>query len=289
MKLDYNELNRFIDLALEEDIADGDHTSLACIPANTAGKARLLVKENGVLAGVDIAEYIFKKVDQNLSLRLNNNDGDYVSVGDIAFEVEGSALSILQAERLVLNIMQRMSGIATKTSGFVNEIKGTSAQIIDTRKTTPGIRFLEKAAVVIGGGANHRMGLYDMVMIKDNHIDFCGGIEAAIRSVNEYLRQKKLALRIEIETRSLEEVKQVLAVGNVHRIMLDNYTPEQTRQAVEIIDGHYETEASGGMTLKRVRAYAETGVDFISVGALTHSAVAMDLSLKAKIKSEKDR
>lgn len=283
MRINEQELNNFIARALEEDIQDGDHTSLATIPPHVMGKAKLLVKQEGILAGVYIAERIFKKVNNKLSIKINKEDGAYVRKGEIAFIVEGSALSILQAERLVLNIMQRMSGIATITSQYVNKVKGTKAKIIDTRKTTPGIRFLEKAAVILGGGSNHRHGLYDMIMIKDNHVDFCGGIPQAIDAVEKYLLEKKLNLKIEIETRNLEEVNQVLKRGGVHRIMLDNFSVEELKKAINLINGKFETEASGGMNLETIADYAKTGVDYISVGALTHSAVAMDMSLKATI------
>ena len=271
----------FIQNALQEDIGAGDHTSLACVPASAQGKARLLVKEAGILAGVELAKEIFHIVDPKLEMEVVIPDGSKVSVGDEAFYVSGSSQSILTGERLVLNCMQRMSGIATKTARFVKELDGLHAQVIDTRKTTPGIRALEKWAVRIGGGANHRMGLYDMVMIKDNHIDFCGGIPEAIQKVNAYLKDNNLDIRIEIESRNIEDVKKILEIGQVHRIMLDNYTPADCKAAVELIDGRYETEASGGINLKTIRGYGETGVDFISVGALTHSAVSMDLSLKA--------
>lgn len=283
MKINEQELDGFIIRSLEEDIRDGDHTSLATIPPHVVGKAKLLVKQDGILAGVYVAERIFKKVDNKLSIKIFKNDGSYVRKGEVAFEVEGSALSILQAERLVLNIMQRMSGIASITSQYVNKVKGSKVKIIDTRKTTPGIRFLEKAAVILGGGSNHRYGLYDMIMIKDNHVDFCGGIKQAIDAVGKYLNEKKLNLKIEIETRNLTEVQEVLNTGGVHRIMLDNFSVDEMKKAVNLIGGRFETEASGGMNLDNIAEYAQTGVDYISVGALTHSAVAMDMSLKATI------
>lgn len=283
MKINEQELDGFIIRSLEEDIRDGDHTSLATIPPHVMGKAKLLVKQDGILAGVYVAERIFKKVDNKLSIKIFKNDGSYVRKGEVAFEVEGSALSILQAERLVLNIMQRMSGIASITSQYVNKVKGSKVKIIDTRKTTPGIRFLEKAAVILGGGSNHRYGLYDMIMIKDNHVDFCGGIKQAIDAVGKYLNEKKLNLKIEIETRNLTEVQEVLNTGGVHRIMLDNFSVDEMKKAVNLIGGRFETEASGGMNLDNIAEYAQTGVDYISVGALTHSAVAMDMSLKATI------
>lgn len=283
MKIDEQELDSFIIRALEEDIQGGDHTSMATIPPHVMGKAKLIVKQDGVLAGVYIAERIFKKVNNKLSIKIYKEDGAYVRKGEIAFLVEGSALSILQAERLVLNTMQRMSGIATITSEFVNKVKGTSTKIIDTRKTTPGIRFLEKAAVIMGGGSNHRHGLYDMIMIKDNHIDFCGSISQAIDAVEEYLVDKKLNLKIEVETRNIEEVNEALKRGGIHRIMLDNFSVEELKKAITLINGRFETEASGGINLETVANYASTGVNYISVGALTHSAVALDMSLKATI------
>jgi nicotinate-nucleotide pyrophosphorylase (carboxylating) len=279
--LDSQLLKQFIQRALEEDVRDGDHTSLACIPKDASGHAVLLVKDEGVLAGLTVADEVFRAVDSHLKVAYFMAEGDVMKQGDVAFKVSGSAISILTAERLVLNCMQRMSGIATLTRRYVDAVAGTGAKVIDTRKTTPGIRLLEKYAVTVGGGANHRMGLYDMIMIKDNHIDFSGGIPAAIARVHQYLREKQLDLKIEVETRNLEEVQQVLQVGGIHRIMLDNYSPEDMKAAIELISGRYETEASGGIKLDTIRKYAETGVDFISVGALTHSAVSLDLSLKA--------
>ncbi len=278
------ELLSIIERAFKEDVKEGDHTSLSCIGKEPRGKARLLIKEDGILAGVEAAEAVFNYYDADLKVTRFIDDGTAVKCGDEAFYVEGSALSILTAERIALNIMQRMSGIATKTSMFVKEIEGTNATVIDTRKTTPGIRYLEKWAVRIGGGGNHRMGLYDMIMIKDNHVDFCGGISKAIEAANRYIKSNSLDIAIEIETRSMDEVAQVLEIGNVHRIMLDNFTPERLKEAVELIDGRFETEASGGINLSSIRSYAETGVQFISSGALTHSAVSMDMSLKAVIK-----
>jgi len=283
--IDLEALDRLITLALQEDIGDGDHTSLSCIPPAAIGKARLLVKEEGVLCGMPVAKAVFYKVDPHLSMTDMLDEGCPISKGDIAFHVEGSARSILTAERLVLNLMQRMSGIATLTSKYVAAVSGTGVRIIDTRKTTPGIRFLEKYAVTIGGGTNHRIGLYDMILLKDNHIDFCGSISEAITAANNYLQKKGMQLKIEVETRSLEEVKQVLETGGIDRIMLDNFTPQKALEAVRLIDGRFETEASGGMKLETIRAFAATGVDFISVGALTHSAIALDLSLKAEILS----
>lgn len=275
------ELKEFIERALHEDVRDRDHTSLACIPADAMGKAHLLVKENGILAGMELAKLIFQKVDERIVMNPLLKDGDVIAVGDIAFTVEGPSSSLLTAERLVLNCMQRMSGISTKTHEINKLLEGTKAQVLDTRKTTPGIRLLEKWAVKIGGGTNHRFGLYDMMMIKDNHIDFAGGIKQAIEKAISYQESKGLFLKIEVEARDLDEVKEILAVGNIHRIMLDNFSYEDTRTAVEMIDGKYETEASGGITEKTIRMHAECGVDFISVGALTHSVSSLDLSLKA--------
>ena len=275
------ELNEFIERALYEDVRDGDHTSIACIPADAMGRAHLLVKENGILAGIELAQLIFQKVDVRIVMNHFLKDGDKINVGDIAFTVEGPSRSLLTAERLVLNCMQRMSGIATKTHEIYKLIEGTKAKVLDTRKTTPGIRLLEKWAVKIGGGTNHRFGLYDMMMIKDNHIDFAGGIKQAIKKAVSYQESKGLSLKIEVEARNLKEVEEILAVGNIHRIMLDNFSYKDTRIAVNLINGKYEIEASGGITEKTIRAHAECGVDFISVGALTHSITSLDLSLKA--------
>lgn len=280
---DKQELDQFIINALHEDVRGGDYSSLASIDANTQGKARLLVKDNGILCGLEIAKAVFAKVDANLRMENHIQEGAQIKYGDIAFHVYGSAISILTAERLVLNCMQRMSGIATKTNEYVKAIEGTNAKVIDTRKTTPNIRFLEKYAVTVGGGSNHRFGLYDMIMLKDNHIDFCGGITKAVNKVKEYLKANNLDLRIEVETRNLDNVKEALACDGIHRIMLDNFTPDKVKEAVDIIHKKYETEASGGITLETIRNYAETGVDFISVGALTHSVKSLDLSLKAEI------
>jgi len=274
-------VKKFILSALEEDTGDGDHTSLACIPATTKGKAQLLVKENGIIAGVSLASEIFHEVDKKLKVDVLINDGAIIKKGDIILTVEGSARSILLAERLVLNCMQRMSGIATYTNKLVKLCKNTNTKVIDTRKTTPNIRGLEKWAVLIGGGANHRIGLYDMILIKDNHIDYAGGITQAIEAANKYLKQKKKRLKIEIEARNLSEVKQILAVGNVHRIMLDNFSIADIKKAIKLINHKYETEASGGITEKNIKSYAQCGVDFISVGALTHNIKSIDLSLKA--------
>ena len=280
---DKQELDQFIINALHEDVRGGDYSSLASIDANTQGKARLLVKDNGILCGLEIAKAVFAKVDANLRMENHIQEGTQIKYGDVAFHVYGSAISILTAERLVLNCMQRMSGIATKTNEYVKAIEGTNAKVIDTRKTTPNIRFLEKYAVTVGGGSNHRFGLYDMIMLKDNHIDFCGGITKAVNKVKEYLKANNLDLRIEVETRNLDNVKEALACDGIHRIMLDNFTPDKVKEAVDIIHKKYETEASGGITLETIRSYAETGVDFISVGALTHSVKSLDLSLKAEI------
>lgn len=275
------DINRFIEEALAEDIGSGDHTSLACIDAHKFGSAQLKVKDNGVIAGIELAELIFNQVDSEIEFFKNINDGEVIKYGDIAFRVEGADQKILTAERLVLNCMQRMSAIATLTRQFVDEVNGTNAIILDTRKTTPLCRTIEKWAVRIGGGQNHRIGLYDMIMIKDNHVDFCGGIKQAINRTNDYLTANNLDLKIEIETRNLDEIKQVLEIGGVNRIMLDNFTHEKMIEAVTIINKRYETEASGGIKLENVRAYALTGVDYISVGALTHSVSSLDLSLKA--------
>lgn len=273
--------DEFITLALAEDVGDGDHSSNASVPADSQGKAHLLVKEPGVLAGVELARAIFKKVDPNLKMETMLSDGAKVEAGDIAFIVSGNERSILMAERLVLNCMQRMSGIATITDQMVDLVAGTNAKVLDTRKTTPLLRFMEKQAVRIGGGENHRMGLYDMIMLKDNHIDFAGGIGNAISQTRAYLEAEGKDLKIEIEVRDLIELDEVLAHGGVDRIMLDNFNYADLRKAVQLIDGKYETEASGGITADTIREYAECGVDYISVGALTHSVKSLDLSLKA--------
>lgn len=274
-------LEQFIDLALKEDVRDGDHTSLACIPEDATGRAKLLVKDNGILAGVDLAKRIFKYIDAELSVEVLLHDGTRVEEGNIAFYVSGSSRSILKAERLVLNLMQRMSGIATKTRMVADQLEGLKTKVLDTRKTTPLIRFLEKEAVRIGGGVNHRFGLYDMIMIKDNHIDYAGGIQQAIEAANSYLASNELHLKIEIEARSLNEVDQILEIGKVDRIMLDNFDYDTLKEAVSMINGKYETEASGGITLETARAYAQCGVDYISMGAITHTVDNFDLSLKA--------
>jgi nicotinate-nucleotide pyrophosphorylase (carboxylating) len=278
---DIPKLSELIDRALAEDLGDGDHSALACIPNEAMGSAKLLVKEDGILAGVALAEMIFNKVDVRFQLDIQITDGQAVKAGDIAFVVHGPSQKLLSAERLVLNFMQRLSAIATQTNRYVQLLEGTKAKVLDTRKTTPGLRYLEKWAVAFGGGYNHRIGLFDMIMLKDNHIDFAGGIDEAIKQTKAYLAKTGRDLKIEVETRDLTEVQQVLEAGGVDRIMLDNFTYKQTREAVELIDGRYETESSGGITLDTIRGYAECGVDYISVGALTHSVISMDLSLKA--------
>ena len=271
----------FVQNALQEDVGDGDHSALATIPANKKGKCHLLVKENGILAGVEAAKEIFKIIDPKFKVTVFIKDGSQVKVGDIAFIVEGSSQKLLTAERLVLNVMQRMSGIATKTNYLQTLCKGTKTKVIDTRKTTPGFRFFEKWAVVIGGGSNHRFGLYDMIMLKDNHIDFSGGIIEALDATHAYLKKTKKKLPIEVETRTLNDVKLILNKGGFQRIMLDNYTIADTKKAVALIGNKFEIESSGGITEKTIASYAKCGVDFISVGALTHHVKSMDLSLKA--------
>jgi nicotinate-nucleotide pyrophosphorylase (carboxylating) len=274
-------LREFILRSLREDLGDGDHSSLACIPNNAKGKAKLLIKEKGILAGIRIASELFSAIDEDLKPDFLIEDGTAVFPGDIAFYITGNIHSILKSERLVLNILQRMSGIATSTNEYVMQLNGMNTRILDTRKTTPGFRFFEKEAVRIGGGMNHRMGLFDMIMLKDNHIDYAGGIEKAITKTREYLRTKNLSLKVEIEARNLEDIKKIVATGGVDRIMLDNFSIEDTLSAVKTISGRFETESSGGITLKTIRAYAECGVDFISVGALTHHIKSLDMSLKA--------
>ncbi len=274
-------IQKFITAAIAEDVGDGDHTSLACIPSSANGKAHLLVKENGILAGVELAKEIFKTVDKSLKINVFLNDGSKIKVGDVVLTVAGKSQSILLAERLVLNCMQRMSGIATKTNHLVELCKGTKTKVIDTRKTTPLIRGLEKWAVVLGGGANHRIGLYDMILIKDNHIDYAGGIQQAIDASKKYLKAKNKKLKIEVEARNLDEVKEILSIGRINRIMLDNFSIADIKKAIKLIDGKYETEASGGITEQNISKYAKCGVDFISVGALTHHIKSLDLSLKA--------
>ena len=277
-----NELiDRLIDLAFAEDIGDGDHTTLSCIPDTAMGKSKLLIKEAGVLAGIEIAKEIFHRFDPEMKVEVFINDGTEVKPGDVAMIVEGRVQSLLQTERLMLNVMQRMSGIATMTRRYVKQLEGTKTRVLDTRKTTPGMRMLEKAAVKIGGGVNHRIGPFDMILLKDNHVDFAGGIDKAIQRAQNYCKEKGKDLKIEIEVRNFDELNQVLAIGGVDRIMLDNFTPENTRKAVELIAGKYETESSGGITFDTQRNYALCGVDYISVGALTHSVKGLDMSFKA--------
>lgn len=281
--LTVEELNdRLIDLAFAEDIGDGDHTTLCCIPPQAMGEAELLIKQHGILAGVEIAKKVFRRFDPELRVKVYIPDGMEVKPGDVAMVVGGRVQSLLQTERLMLNIMQRMSGIATMTHTYVQRLEGTKTRVLDTRKTTPGMRMLEKAAVKIGGGVNHRIGLFDMILLKDNHIDFAGGIENAIRRCHAYLKEKGKELKIEIEVRNFDEIRQVLDIGGVDRIMLDNFSIADTRKAVEMIAGRFETESSGGITLENLRNYAECGVDFISVGALTHSVKGLDMSFKAR-------
>ena len=274
-------IDDIIDIALKEDIGDGDHSSLACVPANAVGHAKLIVKDEGIIAGVELAQRIFHRYDPTLKVIIYIQDGTPVKFGDIALEVHGRSRSILATERLVLNFMQRMSGIATQTNKIVALLEGCSTKLLDTRKTTPGIRYMEKWAVRIGGGHNHRFALYDMIMLKDNHIDYAGGISKAIKRTNDYLASTGKKLKIEVEVRNEEELKEVLAIGMVDRIMLDNFTPERIKAVLPTIPKRYETEASGGITLETIRSFAETGVDFISVGALTHSFKSLDMSLKA--------
>jgi len=279
--LDKDIIDPFIVSSLKEDVGDGDHTSLATIPPDTTGKAKLLVKDYGILAGVELAAEIFHVVDSQLKLNIFLEDGAKIKPLDIAFEVEGNVQSILKAERLVLNCMQHMSGVATKTREIVDILKGTNTKVLDTRKTTPGMRYLEKWAVRIGGGVNHRFGLYDMILIKDNHVDYAGGIREAIESARRYVAELNKKLAIEIEVRNIEEVEQVLQTGGVDRILLDNFNYSDLSDAVDMIEGRYITEASGGITIDNIREYAACGVDYISVGALTHSVKSLDLSLKA--------
>lgn len=282
MKPEYKPfVDALIELAIREDIGDGDHTSLCCIPATEKGRMRLLCKQEGILAGIEIAQLVLRRLDPDMQFEQILRDGDRVKPGDVAFYVSGRLQSLLQAERILLNIMQRMSGVATQTAVYADKIKDLHTKVLDTRKTTPGMRVLDKMAVKIGGGENHRMGLFDMILLKDNHIDFAGGIVQAINRCHAYLREKGLDLKIEIEVRNFDELQQVLDHGGVNRIMLDNFTPADTRKAVELIDHRYEVESSGGITFDTIRDYAEQGVDFISVGALTHSVKGLDMSFKA--------
>lgn len=274
-------INQSIDIWFSEDIGEGDHTTFSTIPENIKGKARLLVKDNGIIAGIDIAKKVMKKFDPSLQSKIFIPDGSVIKNGDIVFEIEGSARSILQTERLILNLLQRLSGVATQTRIYADTLSGLKTKVLDTRKTTPGLRILEKEAVRLGGGMNHRIGLFDMILIKDNHIDFSGGIEIAIRQCKSYLKERNKDLKIEVEARSISDVEKILIEGGVDRILLDNFTTQQTREAVKIIKGKTQTESSGGITLDTIRSYAECGVDFISVGALTHQIKSLDLSLKA--------
>jgi nicotinate-nucleotide pyrophosphorylase (carboxylating) len=276
-----NLINSLLELAFAEDIGDGDHTTLCSIPASEVGSSKLLIKEEGILAGVNVAKDVFYKFDPELKVDVFIEDGAHVKPGDVAFVVTGKVQSLLQTERLVLNLMQRMSGIATITNKYVKLLEGTKTKVLDTRKTTPGLRMLEKQAVKIGGGENHRIGLFDMILLKDNHVDFAGGIKNAITRAKQYLKEKNKDLKIEIEVRNFDELNEALNVGGVDRIMLDNFTVEDTRKAVEIVNGRVELESSGGITFETIRDYAVTGVDYVSVGALTHSVKSLDMSLKA--------
>ena len=282
MKAEYKPyVDALIDLAIREDIGDGDHTSLCCIPAEERGRMRLLCKQEGIIAGIEIARIVFQRLDPTVEFDQRIEDGTRVKPGDVAFYVSGTLRSLLQAERIVLNIMQRMSGVATQTSVYVAHLEGLHTKVLDTRKTTPGMRVLDKMAVKLGGGENHRMGLFDMILLKDNHIDFAGGIAKALAGARAYLKEKNKDLKIEIEVRSLEDIDEVFAAGGADRIMFDNFSVEQTREAVKKVAGRAETESSGGITLENLRAYAECGVDFVSVGALTHQIKSLDMSLKA--------
>ncbi len=274
-------IDELLDLAFAEDLGDGDHTTLSTIPADAMGRSRLIIKEDGILAGVDVAEKVLHKVDPSIKMTVMINDGAEVKKGDVAFTAEGPIRSLLIAERTMLNIMQRMSGVATMTRRYQDELKGLHTRVLDTRKTTPGMRMLEKDAVKIGGGTNHRIGLFDMILIKDNHIDFAGGLEKAIQRANDYCKENGKNLKIEVEVRSLDDIRRVLAHGGVDRIMFDNFTPALTKEAVKLVGGKVETESSGGITLENLREYGEAGVDFISVGALTHSVKGLDMSFKA--------
>jgi len=280
--MDNNQLiDELINLAFREDIGDGDHTTLSCIPTTLQGKAQLIIKQDGVLCGVDVAKRVFELFDPSLKMTVFIEDGTEVKKGDIAFVVEGKSVSILQCERLILNFMQRLSGVSTQTKKYVDLLKGTNTKVLDTRKTTPGMRLLEKYAVKMGGGENHRIGLYDMILIKDNHIDFTGGVVAALNKTNAYLKEKGKDLKIVIEARTLTDISEIIAYGGVFRILIDNFTPEQTKEAIRLIDRKCKTESSGGITFETIRAYAEAGVDYISVGALTHQIRSLDMSLKA--------
>ncbi len=282
MKAEYKPfVDELIELAIKEDIGDGDHTSLCCIPASEQGRMRLLCKQEGVIAGIEIAEIVLQRLDPTMKFEQLLHDGDRVKPGDVAFYVSGGLRSLLQAERILLNIMQRMSGVATQTAFYVKHLEGLHTKVLDTRKTTPGMRVLDKMAVKIGGGENHRMGLFDMILLKDNHIDFAGGIHQAVEGAKQYLKEKGKNIPIECEVRSLEDIDEVFAAGGVDRIMFDNFSPEMTREAVKKVAGRCETESSGGITLETMRSYAECGVDFISVGALTHQIKSLDMSLKA--------
>lgn len=281
MKTKEELIEDLLDLSFAEDVGDGDHTTLSTIPADAMGKSQLIIKEDGILAGVETAKKVLEKVDPSIKMEVFIQDGNKVKKGDIAFVAEGPVRSLLIAERTMLNIMQRMSGVATMTRRYQDELAGLKTKVLDTRKTTPGMRMLEKDAVRIGGGTNHRIGLFDMILIKDNHIDFAGGIEKAITRAQDYCRENGKDLKIEVEVRSLDDIRRVMKHGGVNRIMFDNFTPELTKEAVALVDGKYETESSGGITLENLRAYGEAGVDFISVGALTHSVKGLDMSFKA--------
>lgn len=281
MKTKEELIDDLLNLSFAEDVGDGDHTTLSTIPADVMGKSQLIIKEDGILAGVEIAQKVLEKVDPSIKMEIFINDGSQVKKGDIAFVAEGPVRSLLIAERTMLNIMQRMSGVATMTRRYQDELSGLHTKVLDTRKTTPGMRMLEKDAVRIGGGMNHRIGLFDMILIKDNHIDFAGGIEKAISRAQNYCKENDKDLKIEVEVRSLDDIRKVMKHGGIHRIMFDNFTPELTKEAVAIVDGKYETESSGGITLENLRSYGEAGVDFISVGALTHSVKGLDMSFKA--------
>lgn len=279
--IDNQLIDKLIDISLQEDIGEGDHTTLSCIPLELEGKAKLLVKQQGVFCGIEIVKKIYQKFDPTLSLTIFKNDGDTIVPGDIAFIVEGKTISILQTERLVLNFLQRLSGIATQTKEYVNLLQGTHTKVLDTRKTTPGLRLLEKYAVAAGGGENHRIGLYDMILIKDNHIDYAGGVKQAISKTKEYLQKNNLNLKIIVEARTFQDIEDILTFSDIYRILIDNFTPEDTKKAIALIRGRCKTESSGGITKETIRAYAEAGVDYISIGALTHQIKSLDLSLKA--------